>query len=177
MFVYSVNKKQIKLAVVVIALIMMCIMLAFLTKQSVETVKLNSTNPVAGNENERIAYLAQFGWSVDNEPVEIKEIIIPAEFDEVYEKYNAIQLEQGFDLNNYKLQRVKKWTYKINNYPGYEGRDCIRATLLISDGKVIGGDVCSVELNGFMHGFVNPKTVDAGVSDSSGTTVNETGKN
>lgn len=156
MFVYSVNKKQIKLAVVVLGIIVMCIILAFLTKQSVETVKINETNPSARNSDERIAYLAQFGWSVENEPLEIKEIIIPAEFDDVYEKYNEIQLQQGFDLNNYKLQRVKKWTYKINNYPGYEDKDCIRATLLILDGKVIGGDICSVELDGFMHGFVNP---------------------
>ena len=83
-----------------------------------------------------------------------KEIIIPAEFDDVYEKYNAIQKEQGFDLTAYCSKRVKKWTYKVTNYPNYEGSDCIRATLLVFDGKVIGGDVCSVELDGFMHGFV-----------------------
>ena len=173
MFVYSVNKKQIRLAVVIIGLILMCIILAFLTKESVETVKLSKTNPLARNSDERIAYLAQFGWSVDKDPLEVKEIIIPAEFDDVYEKYNAIQLEQGFDLSNYKLQRVKKWTYKINNYPGYENTDCIRATLLILDGKVIGGDVCSVELDGFMHGFVNPVTV----TENTSKTADENRKN
>ena len=30
------------------------------------------------------------------------------------------------------------------------------ANLLVLDGRVIGGDICSVELNGFIHGFVNP---------------------
>ena len=92
---------------------------------------------------------------MEEEPLEVKEIIIPAEFDDVYEKYNDIQKEQGFDLTAYCSKRVKKWTYKVTNYPNYEGSDCIRATLLVFDGKVIGGDVCSVELDGFMHGFVN----------------------
>ena len=32
----------------------------------------------------------------------------------------------------------------------------IRANLLVYDGVVIGGDVCSVALDGFMHGFERP---------------------
>lgn len=154
MFVYSVNKRQIKLAVIVAVLAVMCVILAVLTKQSIETAALNEMNQTAGNAEQRIAYLAQFGWSVDEEPVEVKEIIIPAEFDDVYENYNSIQKQQGFDLSQYCSKRVKKWTYTVTNYPGYENKTCIRATLLILDGKVIGGDICSVELDGFMHGFI-----------------------
>ncbi|MBE6827389.1 MAG: DUF4830 domain-containing protein [Ruminococcaceae bacterium] len=161
MFVYSVNKRQIKLALIVFCLLTMCLILAALTKQSIETIKINEYNLSAKTADERIAYLSQFGWSVNPEPVEVKEIIIPAEFDEVYSNYNNIQKEQGFDLEQYKAQRAKKWTYTVINYPGYEGKDCIRATLLIINGKVIGGDVCSVELNGFMHGFLNPASETA----------------
>ena len=84
-------------------------------------------------------------------------LIIPPEFDEVYEKYNAIQKEQGFDLTKYQGKRVKRWTYAIKNYPGYAADSgCIHANLLVYEGQVIGGDVCSVELNGFMHGFDYP---------------------
>lgn len=158
MFVYSVNKRQIRLAVVVLLLIFMCLFLSVLTKKSVETAKANEFNLKASTADERIAYLSQFGWSVDEEPCEVKEVIIPAEFDEVYEKYNKIQLEQGFDLSEYCSKRVKKWTYTVTNYPGYEDSQCIRATLLIYNGNVIGGDICSVELNGFMHSFVRPQS-------------------
>lgn len=165
MFVYSVNKRQIKFVAIVVCLVLMCIILALLTKESIETVKANELNLRASNAEERIAYLAQFGWSVEGEPEEVKEIIIPAEFDEVYENYNKLQLEQGFDLTKYMSKRVKKWTYTVTNYPGYENKSCIRATMLISDGKVIGGDICSVELNGFMHGFVKPDS-SAGESTS-----------
>lgn len=156
MFVYSVNRRQLKFLGIILCLLAMGIILAFLTKDSISAANTGEKSLKASTAEERIAFLAQFGWSVDEEPLEVKEIIIPAEFDDVYENYNAIQKEQGFDLTAYCSQRVKKWTYKVKNYPGYEDSDCIRATLLVSDGKVIGGDVCSVELDGFMHGFVSP---------------------
>ena len=43
--------------------------------------------------------------------------------------------------------------------------DSITAAASANDGKVIGGDICSVELNGFMHGFVKPDS-SAGESTS-----------
>lgn len=113
----------------------------------------------AGNAAERLAFISQFGWDVAEDPVQVTEILIPAEFDEVYEKYNEIQKKQDLDLSLYAGKRVKKWTYAVRNYPGYEGRaDVIELNLLICDGLVIGGDVCSTELNGFMHGFDAPET-------------------
>ena len=154
MFVYSVNRRQLKFLGVILCLLAMGIILAFLTKDSISAAKTGELSLKAATAEERIAFLSQYGWSVEEEPLEVKEIIIPAEFDDVYEKYNAIQKEQGCDLTAYCSKRVKKWTYKVTNYPNYEGSDCIRATLLVFDGKVIGGDVCSVELDGFMHGFV-----------------------
>jgi hypothetical protein len=156
MFVYSVNKRQIRFVAIALCLVLMCLILAVLTKQSIETAKSNELNMKASDGDERIAYLSQFGWSVEEESAEVQEIIIPSEFDEVYENYNKLQLEQGFDLTKYMSKRVKKWTYTVTNYPGYENKNCIRANMLISDGRVIGGDICSVELNGFMHGFVMP---------------------
>lgn len=156
MFVYSVNKRQLKMVALVLLVVVMAIVLVFLTKNSIEASKNNEVNLNASNAQERIAYLSQFGWSVNEEPAEVKEIIIPAEFDAVYENYNQIQKDQGFDLTQFCSKRVKKWTYIVTNYSGYENSNCIRATLLIYDGKVIGGDICSVELDGFMHGFVKP---------------------
>ena len=111
----------------------------------------------ARNAQERLAFISQFGWEVEEDPVQVTEIRIPAQFDEVYEKYNAIQLSQDLDLSLYCGQRVKRWTYAVKNYPGYEGRaDVIELHLLVLDGLVIGGDVCSTELHGFMHGFDFP---------------------
>ncbi len=119
----------------------------------------------AGSAAERLAFISQFGWDVAEDPIQVTEILIPAEFDEVYEKYNEIQKQQDLDLSLYAGKRVKKWTYAVRNYPGYEGRaDVIELNMLILDGVVIGGDVCSTELNGFMHGFDLPEESRVGSS-------------
>lgn len=108
-------------------------------------------NLSASDNAARLSFLSQFGWTVDEEPVEICEIILPSEFNETYQKYNEIQKEQGLDLSKHAGKTCKRWTYDVKNYPGRE--QGVRANLLVMDGKVIGGDISSVEMNGFMHGF------------------------
>lgn len=111
----------------------------------------------AGNAEERLAFISQFGWDVQEDPLEVAEVIIPSQFDAVYKKYNEIQINQNMDLSLYCGKRVKRWTYAVRNYPGYETQaDVVQISLLIYEGLVIGGDVCSTELNGFMHGFDFP---------------------
>ena len=155
MFVYSVKKRQVKMALLVFFVALLAVALIIVSHHTAEAGKTAALNIRAASED-RIAYLSQFGWSVKEDPVEVCEVIIPAEFDDVYEKYNELQKEQGFDLSLYASKRVKRWTYEITNYTGYENTGFIHANILVYDGKVIGGDVCSTELNGFMHGFAKP---------------------
>lgn len=109
----------------------------------------------AADNSERLAFISQFGWEVSQEPLEVREIIIPEDFDEVYEKYNALQLSQGLDLSEYAGKRVKRWTYVITNYPDMPENDgTVRINMLVYKNTVIGGDVCSIKLDGFMHGFM-----------------------
>lgn len=157
MFVISMKKDNIK-KIVIIALIVILAVTGgyFLIKgeHDADDAVKNGINMKAGDNSERIAFLSQFGWDISEDPIEVSEVIIPEEFDDTYENYNEIQKQQGLDLTKYKGKRVKKWTYEIKNYPSEESSDgVIRANLLIYDGIVIGGDVCSVELDGFMHGF------------------------
>jgi hypothetical protein len=155
MFVYSVKRNQIKLILIAAFVIVSIFMLALLAKN--DGVKPTSTDNKlsydASTEEKRLAFLSQFGWQVDEKSVEVTEVIIPEEFDEVYSSYNEIQLRQGLDLAPFAGKRVKKWTYTVINYPGYENKICIRANMLVYNGRVIGGDICSVELDGFMHTF------------------------
>ena len=56
------------------------------------------------------------------------------------------------DLSKLKGKKVKRWTYEVTNYP--KQTEGVRANLLVLDGKVVGGDICSNDAaNGFMHGF------------------------
>lgn len=153
MFVYSVKTKHLKVFLLVGFVLFTAVSLFILSNESQETSSNNDMFLMAETHEERMKFVSQFGWQVDEEPVQVKEIIIPTEADEVYTAYNDIQRSQGFDLTEFAGERAKCWTYTVKNYEGYENQECIQINILVYDGKVIGGDVCSVELDGFMHGF------------------------
>ncbi len=113
--------------------------------------KATKKSYAAGTNEERIHFLTGYGWEVEEEPVEIIEVIVPEEFDQVYQDYNAIQKKQGLDLEKYSGRRCKRYTYSVTNYP--DANFTVRANLLVYEGKIIGGDVCAIEESGFMHGF------------------------
>lgn len=106
----------------------------------------------AKTNEERVAFLVSCGWTVEEEPVEVTEVIIPEEFDEVYQEYNALQQTQGFDLTQYAGKRCKRYTYRITNYPDTNVE--VLACLLMYGNRLVGGDVSSTDVNGFMQGLV-----------------------
>ena len=75
---------------------------------------------------------------------------VPREFDSVYEQYNQMQLSEGLDLKKVAGKQVKRYTYVVTNAE-YEGT--VLANLLIYKDNVVGGDVCSARLDGFVHGL------------------------
>lgn len=122
---------------------------------------------VYGETNEeRVQFLASFGWQVEEQAAETREVMIPAEFNDVYTTYNAMQQAQGFDLRPYAGQVCTQYKYRITNYPNQTE---VFATLLVYGRIVIGGDVACAEVDGFMHGFApdGPRYGE--------TTVNNTG--
>ena len=153
MFVYSIKSKQIKLFLLIAFVVLTVISLFILSQESTDVANADKSSIKASTAEERLIFISQFGWEVQEDPVEVCEVIIPAEFDETYTQYNDIQLKQGFDLKTYAGVRVKRWTYSVKNYPGHENKNYIRINLLVYEGLVVGGDVCSIELDGFMHGF------------------------
>lgn len=112
-------------------------------------VKVNKAPAKTGEQ--RLEFLASFGWEAQPEEAEILEVLIPKEFDDVMENYNAIQKSQGCDLKKYAGKRCKRYSYSVTNYPGQP--ENVRANILTYKDKVIGGDVCSLEIDGFMVGF------------------------
>ena len=115
--------------------------------ESVETVNFDKIKTA----QDRIEFLRSFGWEVESTPVEEVEVTIPAEFDKIYKSYNELQKKQGFDLTKYMKKDVMRYTYKITNYPDYTGD--VYVNMLVYKKRVIGGDVCSADNNGFIHGI------------------------
>jgi hypothetical protein len=144
-FTRKLTKKSLAIIVVVVGLIL-CALIALVSGLNDQT-----TYGVAETEEDRIAFIKSFGWEVSEEEPEISEVTIPREFDDVYMNYNLIQKAQGLDLWDYSGCKVTRYTYKIQNYP--TGEEGILLNLLVYDGKIIGGDVMSPRIDGFMHGF------------------------
>ena len=108
------------------------------------------TEGISGaTDRERTAYIESFGYEVGTVPDRIEEIRIPANFDEAYEQYNAIQREQGFDLRKYRAYYAKKYTYSIKNYDNPSPIP-ICANLIVIDGIIVGADISSSEAGGLM---------------------------
>ncbi len=143
-FSVKANKKRIMAVLIVIVVIVVGI---FLMPKTLEapTVFKGETNA------ERIEFISSFGWVVSQEPIDTRDVTIPADFSEVYTSYNNMQVAQGFDLKVYSGQICTQYVYLIENYPN-ETRQ-VHLTLLVYEGMIIGGDVSCAEVDGFMHGF------------------------
>ncbi len=106
---------------------------------------------IAGATNaQRVEYIESFGWDAGTVPTDIREITIPARFDDAYNQYNALQKEQGFDLRKYCACDAHKYTYRIRNYDGADPAVPINANLIVIDGKIVAADISSAEANGFV---------------------------
>jgi hypothetical protein len=105
---------------------------------------------VSGNDA-RVKFLTDMGWDVSTSPTESSQVRIPKEQTQVYERYNALQKSQGYDLSQYAGKTVMRYVYKINNFPG--ATEPVYATLLIHKNQIIGGDITDTSAKGVIQGF------------------------
>ena len=154
MFVYTLKANTLKFfSIIGIALIALISLIVFVPRYDIATTGAiqKETEHIrydkVKNNTDRIAFLAQFGWECSESATEEVTMTIPKEFDKIMKTYNEVQKQQGLDLEKYKGKDVTRYTYEITNYPGW--RPC--------KNRVIGGDICSADVNGFIHGFSKPK--------------------
>ena len=158
MFIYSLRASTLKFfAVVCVALTTLITLIAFIPEYNGEnTGSLLTANEVEINfdkiktNEDRLEFLRQFGWEVVAEPKACVEVKIPEEFDKVFTGYNEIQKRQGLDLSKYKNKNVMRYTYEVTNY---DDDGVVYANILIYRNRVIGGDICSADVTGFIHGL------------------------
>ena len=110
--------------------------------------------PSVATNDGRVQFLKDFGWEVAASPVESGQVRIPEASSEVFDRYNALQKSQGYDLSKYAGKTVMRFVYKISNYPG--ATDPVLATLLVYKDQIIGGDVTDTAANGVVRGFKMP---------------------
>ncbi len=183
MFVYSIKGNTLKFVSVICLAAVLVVSLLLLIPHDGDTSEASGTDteatPTVKEEkinygkirtnDDRIAFLSQFGWEVESEPIEEATVKIPSTFDKVLSSYNSLQKKQGLDLTEYSGKEVTRYSYKVTNYKGYDGE--VTANIIIYKNRVIGGDICSADVDGFIKGFDNPN-----FQSGADSTANESAK-
>lgn len=153
MFVYSVKGSTLTfIGAMILSVAVLVLLVIFVPAYEGDSLPTGQEYNYAGirTNEDRVGFLSQFGWEVEGDAVVAEEVSIPSEFDSVFISYNDLQKRQGLDLSRYKRKNVEHYRYVVTNYGG-EGT--VYANLLIYRGKVIGGDISSAAMNGFVQGF------------------------
>lgn len=156
MFVYTMKASGIKFfAVVAVSVALLATAIGILPSVSAASDVACVTTDFKNIETEEdmARFLSQFGYEIEPKAIETYETEIPQEFNSVYEKYNEIQRAQGLNLKRYAGDDATAYVFKVKNYE-YDGE--VLATLFIRNGRVIAGDICSKDGDGFVHGFEKP---------------------
>lgn len=153
MFVMTAKVSKTKVAAILTAIIALVVIVIIAV--SAGSKKDTAQKPNADTNDARVRFLAEYGWDVNAEPVQVQSVVLPdAEENEVFARYNALQKSQGYDLSKYAGKKVQRFVYEILNYP--DADQPVYATVFVSDGTVIGGDVTNTAPDGKMHGFALP---------------------
>lgn len=152
----KVSKQKLFLiaALIVVVVIVLCLCLHGSEEPPAQNAPQDAQSVDVKTNEGRVAFLQSFGWEVAEEPVQTQEVRVPAEGNEVFERYNELQRSQGYDLTQYAGKTLHRYVYSITNYPGGEG--AYYATVLVYKNEVVGGDVCSAAQDGVMHSFNMP---------------------
>ena len=88
-----------------------------------------------------IKHLAEnFGINIADDSPIIENIRIPMQFNSVYQEYNSLQHDIGMDLEKYRGEDCKKYTFDTDE-------NCV-LNIIVYNNHFIGGDISEKEFNG-----------------------------
>ena len=127
MFIYTLKfdrKKAIFIVIMAALVLFGIIMLA-----TIETPEKDESASIKiSGEEKGASYLASLGWKVALPAVNRETVLIPEKFNDVFNKYNALQQSQGYDLETYAGKEVELYTYQVTNH---ESDDTVYAQLYV----------------------------------------------
>ena len=104
MFVYTLKASGLKFFTVValsVGLLATAIGILPTVTAATDVASVTTDFKNVSTEDDMVRFLNGFGHEVENEPPKVYEIVIPEQFNSVYEKYNEIQRAQGLNLKRY----------------------------------------------------------------------------
>ena len=129
----TLTKKRIFILLCVIVSVFLILIQFFSVKADYIDVSTNQ---------KRVAYINSLGVELESDEYSKKDTVIPIEFGDVYQKYNVLQKQAGFDLSGYKGKNVTIYTYNCDTYKV--------VNLIVCKGRLIGGDICDLQIDGQM---------------------------
>ncbi len=138
-------RKALLLAALGLVLLVVALCLLPLTRQAQPAAAAEDPVTVCLSELERL------GWQVEPQPLEVESVLLP---ENLSQGYLDLQTQAGYDLTPHIGHQVTRYTFPILNYPTDETG--VLADLLVLEGKVIGGDVRTGALDGFIHSLCYP---------------------
>ena len=156
MFVISakLTKKKALIAILILAVILAAVII-IAGRHNGGSENASALSAVVKNNKERVEFIRSLGWEIDENPIDEQTVVIPQRFGDVYADYVELQKSQGFNLEDFGGLEVKRYTYEIKNYPTDD--TSVVLDLLVYRNRVIGGDVQSTSIDGFMHGLSYPE--------------------
>ena len=145
----KVDMKKILIALAALAGVIIGLVLIFGGNGSTATAA-----PGASDNAARVQFLENYGWQVSASPTQSGQVKIPDKSSELFDRYNALQKSQGYDLSQYAGKTVMRYVYRVNNLPG--ATDPVYATILVYEDQIIGGDVTDTSAKGVVRGFAFP---------------------
>lgn len=143
----KVDMKKVILALAAVAALVLSLILLLGGKS--DTAQTGA--PAGSNNDQRVKFLTDLGWQVTTSPKESSQVRIPNASSEVFDRYNALQKSQGYDLSSFAGKKVMRYVYQINNFPG--ATQPVYATLLVYKNEIIGGDITDTAPGGRIQGF------------------------
>lgn len=99
----------------------------------------------ASTNAKRVMYITGLGLDISETPTDVKTVLIPQDFSDVYKRYNDLQKKAGFDLTNYRGKSIEIYTYPLAN----DSETVVH--LMVYKHNVIGGDIASLKIDGEMR--------------------------
>ncbi|MBQ2737578.1 MAG: DUF4830 domain-containing protein [Clostridia bacterium] len=155
MFVYTVRSSSVKF----FAVLLLCLVLVITLMLSggVVSASAEPTGQVRftgiKTKEDRIAFIASAGATVDAESEEVAELVMPESFDTVLRGYNEIQKSQGLDITKYARKRVTRYTYRLAEYEGEQNSE-VYVNIFVYRNRIIACDVSSRDEGGFVRALV-----------------------
>ncbi|MDR2664757.1 MAG: DUF4830 domain-containing protein [Oscillospiraceae bacterium] len=150
MYTAKFNRKKAVIAILLLAAVL-CAIIVIAGRVGSAGGSGAALSAVVRNNKQRVGYLESLGWRVEEDAIDEQKVRIPTSFSDVYLKYNALQIAQGFDLTQYGGLEATRYTYKVKNHPSSE--DGIVADIIVYKDKIIAGDIQSCAPDGFMNGL------------------------